>query len=203
MSLSETTQESVYFVDKIGYKNECGDCTMCCQGFLPVQVYDYIATEGSPCHFVEPGGCGGGCSIYDKRPEVCQQYMCAWLQFPVTFPKWMKPNKSDVLLTFRNLDDLPGVYYLQMKEGYNTVRAEVLNWVIRFATSNGYNLEYQVGTNWYHSGSPEFIEHMAKRNMAITQAANNGKYPTGPLPYEEKKEKKTKVRTPKQVAQEG
>jgi hypothetical protein len=162
-----------YFVEQIGYNRECNDCTMCCQGFLPVQVYEYQASEGNPCHFVEPGGCGGGCKIYDNRPEICQQYVCAWLQFPVTFPEWMQPSKSDVILTFRKVSNTNGGdpwVYLQMKEGYNTVRAEVLNWVIRFAMSNGYNLEYQVCGQWYHQGDTEWITQTGTRINAINDS---------------------------------
>jgi len=66
---------------------ECGDCTACCEGWLPDESLDMYA--GQPCkHRIQ-----GGCSIYSDRPEnPCKTFRCAWLDEEATFPEEMRPD---------------------------------------------------------------------------------------------------------------
>lgn len=51
----------------------CGDCTVCC---TLSNVPEVNKKPGEKCkHCVNKG-----CSIYDKRPQVCRDFECAYLQ---------------------------------------------------------------------------------------------------------------------------
>lgn len=66
---------------------ECGDCTACCDGWLPDADLDMY--PGKACkHRVS-----GGCSIYTERPEnPCRIFRCAWLDEETDFPEEMRPD---------------------------------------------------------------------------------------------------------------
>lgn len=49
---------------------------------------------GKPCYFVTEGV---GCSIYDARPKLCQQFECVWLTDP-TVPDALKPSESNLII---------------------------------------------------------------------------------------------------------
>ena len=54
----------------------CGECRVCCK--LPD-----IEALGKPintwCKHADLKRAGGGCGIYDKRPQTCREFSCAWL----------------------------------------------------------------------------------------------------------------------------
>lgn len=57
-------------------ERDCGTCSACCQmggrrSFLP---HPLDKLDG-PCPLLDTRG---GCSIYQTRPETCQQYLCGW-----------------------------------------------------------------------------------------------------------------------------
>lgn len=53
---------------------DCGNCTMCCK--LP-NILETNSPRGEYCKYCEPEI---GCKIYDKRPEECKVFQCAWSQ---------------------------------------------------------------------------------------------------------------------------
>ena len=52
----------------------CGDCTMCCK-LVGVQELD--KPRDTWCEHCE---IGKGCSIYEDRPQSCDDFECLWLQ---------------------------------------------------------------------------------------------------------------------------
>ena len=69
----------------------CGECTMCCQ-VLTIEHFDKDA--GVLCkHCV----LGGGCKIYKKRPDVCQDYECDWMM-ERSMPATLRPDKVGTIL---------------------------------------------------------------------------------------------------------
>lgn len=171
------------FVDEIGLTRECGDCTMCCEGFLPANIHGYEMKPGAPCHFVQQGTCNG-CTIYEDRPNVCKKYECLWKSSPAAVPEWMKPNRSDVILSVKVVTDDDGEQheFIQMREGYNTVRGDVLNWILRlgFNGDGAVNLEYEVGRHWYFYGNAKWIQYMISStgpHRQLQESLNHCKHP--------------------------
>lgn len=73
---------------------ECGECDVCCRGFLTVQVNEIKVELNNPC----PHVCNG-CGIHDTRPEVCRAFQCAW-----KIEGWdddQQPHKSGVITQHR------------------------------------------------------------------------------------------------------
>ena len=146
---------------------ECGDCNMCCQGFLPGNIHGYQMTRGIPCHFAknDSEGCGG-CTIYEDRPKECRDYVCVWKTSPQVIPQWMQPNKSGVILSAReDKNEQTGeVYeYINMKETFEPVSAQVLNQVLRTCMHYNKNLEYEVNGSWFYHGSGDWINYHVER----------------------------------------
>lgn len=154
---------------------ECGDCNMCCQGFLWADIHGYHMSPGIPCHFVSDNPCGS-CTIYDDRPEVCSGYECMWKSHP-TIPEWMKPNKADVLITNGDMT-VNGINYpyVSVKEGFNHIRSDVLNWVLRTCIQHNLNVTYQCHGAWYWQGDDNWMKaHMESRgySMPLQQPAQD------------------------------
>jgi hypothetical protein len=63
---------------------ECGNCNLCCK--LPeVENVKGVYEWCKNCEI------GVGCKIYNNRPEICKDFICAWA-VGLTPPSW-KPNK--------------------------------------------------------------------------------------------------------------
>jgi hypothetical protein len=57
----------------------CNQCSLCCK-LIDVEG---LAAAGKWCPHCKPGTKGGGCTIHDKRPEICIGYNCLWRESPV------------------------------------------------------------------------------------------------------------------------
>ena len=55
---------------------QCGACTACCHG----------------------------CTIYERRPKVCRDWMCMWREFPSLFDESWRPDRSGVLMRMAEVD---------------------------------------------------------------------------------------------------
>ena len=75
---------------------ECGGCTLCCRGTLTVQVNEHKVYPGHACPHVVDSGCG--IHADPSKPEICDAYLCVWLQQP-DMPDWMRPDKVGFILT--------------------------------------------------------------------------------------------------------
>lgn len=74
---------------------ECGECTMCCK-LLGVESIRKAA--GAWCaHCIK-----GGCAIYDRRPQECRNFVCAWLERPVLDERW-KPSLCKFVLSMEGM----------------------------------------------------------------------------------------------------
>jgi hypothetical protein len=135
---------------------KCGECTMCCQGWLTGEAHGYSFYPGMPCHYV---GCSG-CSIYEDRPEdPCKSYKCIWLGENDLLPEWFRPDQSKLICTWREWkDEGEDNYYLDVIECGEEIKSKYLQWLIRFHCDSGINMSYSLsGTRCYY-GSDEFIQ---------------------------------------------
>lgn len=67
---------------------KCGDCTLCC-------TLTTVPELGKPTNF-QCMHCAKGCSIYERRPQSCRDFQCAWLRGEM--PQWMRPDKVHVMI---------------------------------------------------------------------------------------------------------
>lgn len=137
---------------------QCGDCTKCCEGFLSGEAKGKTFYPGKPCHFVT---IGKGCSIYKDRPQdPCVSYRCAWLT-DENLPEWFKPNEINAITDVRKIKDIP---YINVVEAGETLRANVLSWLIQYAMNNGLNLRWMVLGGAYWIGNKDFLDAMNEGN---------------------------------------
>jgi hypothetical protein len=70
----------------------CGDCSLCCK---LIRVDAFAKPPGTWCSHCAPGS--GGCTIYDRRPMECRNFLCAWMVSPSLGEPW-RPNKCKLVL---------------------------------------------------------------------------------------------------------
>lgn len=74
----------------------CGTCTACCKVFA---IMELAKPAGSWCQHCDVGV---GCKIYDKRPEVCNDFACLWLQSQSRDSKLideLRPDKCKIVFS--------------------------------------------------------------------------------------------------------
>lgn len=77
-------------------KRACGDCVMCCK---TMTVPSLSKPRDSWCTYCRIGKTGGGCTIYDLRPDLCASFECVWLQDRAgLLPDSARPDRSGVVL---------------------------------------------------------------------------------------------------------
>lgn len=140
----------------VSEKRSCGDCTLCCEGWLINSSHGYEMWPGRKCQFVS---LGKGCTIYDQRPDTCVKYECQWLS-DERIPEWMKPNKCGAILKEREMN---GVKYLEIIEAGQKLDSEVLSWAFNSLVTKKFdNLKYQVSSGWNYFGTKEFFDVIKK-----------------------------------------
>lgn len=137
-------------------ERKCGECTLCCQGWLIADVYGHRLMPGSPCHFM-----GNSCAIYNDRPNVCRDFRCVWLEDSnFSIPEWMKPSLSNVIIFRKKWGHNDEHTYLVAIECGEKMRPEILHWIINYCDSNRIDLEYQFNDQIHRRGCTEFKEYM-------------------------------------------
>ena len=86
---------------------ECGSCTACCTT-LPIKALDKpINTHCQHC-------VGGGCSIYDSKPQTCTEFECAYIQGS-NVPESLRPDKCGVIFIKQDDNTFKGVLIPNME----------------------------------------------------------------------------------------
>jgi hypothetical protein len=82
----------------------CGGCVVCCI-VPPVKSPEFRKTSGVACdHCVR----GAGCAIYDRRPQVCRDWMCGWRSLPFLDDRW-RPDACGLLVVPED-EDIPPTF---------------------------------------------------------------------------------------------
>lgn len=130
----------------------CGDCAKCCEGWLPGKAYGHDFYPGTPCFFLEKT-----CSIYKDRPvDPCRNFKCNWLSENI-FPMWMKPSLVNVIIVkgqYKNMS----YYEIVMSDDINVIDSKTLNWLTKWATNTGSNIQYCINGKTQRVGLPEFVD---------------------------------------------
>jgi hypothetical protein len=70
---------------------ECGECIACCR--LPqIDAPELQKPAGVLC----PHNNGGGCGIYESRPEICRDWFCIWRRVG-NLPDAARPDRCGVM----------------------------------------------------------------------------------------------------------
>ena len=78
----------------------CGTCYACC---VYLDIKELNKWGGQHCNHLNGVDCPEKrCSIYQRRPEACSSYRCAWLQG--CFDEDLRPNACGVLVTGYDID---------------------------------------------------------------------------------------------------
>jgi hypothetical protein len=83
---------------------ECGECTVCC--FLP-----HIATPEftKPAKVLCQHCTGTGCGIYERRPNVCRTWHCAWRRLERMADN-LRPDICGVVFSLEVLNPAPSPF---------------------------------------------------------------------------------------------
>lgn len=135
---------------------ECGNCSVCCGGWIKGTVRGYDFYPGKPCKF----SCKTGCSIYDERPEYpCKVFNCVW-KLDNTLPDSMQPNQCGLLLTHNELDGIP---FIRSYECGKVMDVKSFSNLVQYCYTNRLNLLYQLDGGWFPLGSPQFVEKVIQK----------------------------------------
>lgn len=85
-------------------KRRCDACTVCCTE-LKIETPEFRKPANTACKHL----CAAGCSIYETRPPVCQQFLCGWRLFAELADDW-RPDLSGVLVMRKAPGELPPAY---------------------------------------------------------------------------------------------
>jgi len=140
---------------------QCGSCTKCCEGYLQGSAHGKPFYLGNPCHYIE---IGKGCTIYAKRPkDPCVTYRCQWLD-NLEIPEWFKPDKINAIITKRVIKNTH-IEYWDLCEAGETMKSNVLSWVIQYALNNKINLRWQVEGGIHWVGAEDFNKALQETNV--------------------------------------
>ena len=85
--------------------NACGDCTACCERFtIEGDIWeDGIKKKNVLCKY----NCNG-CTIYEDRPKICQDFKCVWLRIKEARPDFcesMRPDNVGAIVLTKEPED--------------------------------------------------------------------------------------------------
>lgn len=139
---------------------QCGSCNICCEGWFGGDINGHKLQIGNPC----PHKQNSGCSIHEKRPELCRQFNCIWLERSDIFDESLRPDKTRTIGSRRWINDLE---FVLLREASKPLDPETLSIIFtEFYKERIKNLIWQVGEKWYIIGSPIFVEQAQKYMQA-------------------------------------
>ncbi len=142
---------------------ECQECDLCCRRLLCV-INDHVVHPGKPCFYL-----GNHCTIYEQRPQLCRDYLCAYMQNIV--PEWMKPSLSKVIVSVEPWGPNKEFKLLRATECGQKLSVEVLSWLVDYSRDNNIGLIYQLENVWHYLGPDAFMEFFAK--LRLTKENND------------------------------
>lgn len=137
----------------------CGECTKCCEGWLSANIKGHSMYPGCPCFFLSKGKC----TDYVGRPDVCKTYNCAWLAEQETFPEWMRPDLTGVIISKIILPSQPDLTHYEVAEAGGKLDVKTLNWMVQWSLNVGVNLYYQIEGKHHAIGSDAFKSYMMSK----------------------------------------
>lgn len=141
------------------YNRQCGECNMCCKWLFYI-VNGNIKHPGKPCFYL-----GDTCTVYDKRPQSCRNYHCAYIQG--ILPEWMKPSRSNVLVNVESWGPNKEYKMLRVIECGKKLDSEILSWFVQFSRTTNTGIIYMLSGVWNFVGPDEFLKFFEKDILKI------------------------------------
>jgi hypothetical protein len=143
----------------IASERQCGPCTACCDGWLKIEVQGHQVDRSKPCPF----SANHRCTIYDTRPQdPCREFICGWLSQASPLPKWMRPDKANMIVLPANFTWQGHPVDIAVAAG-DRPKTKALEWLKAFCTARKRLLLYQVAEEWYAFGPPMFQQETHER----------------------------------------
>jgi hypothetical protein len=70
-------------------------------------------------------------------------------------PMWMRPDKSKAIVTERDVD---GIKYWDVSECGETLKSEVLSWLVMYTIGHQSNLQYRINSGAFKIGQQDFLD---------------------------------------------
>jgi len=152
MTASDTANEA-------GTPRPCGDCAMCCGGWLRTKVLGHYLDVGRPCPYTS----GNHCTIHAERPEdPCGIFFCGWAEPGSRLPEWMQPNLCGVIvLTGRS--SWRGLPVDILVACGRDPEDRTLEWYRTYSIESRRPFIYQHAGAWFGFGPREFREEIAAK----------------------------------------
>jgi hypothetical protein len=140
-------------------QRQCGGCIACCDGSLRITVEGEAVYPGKPC----PHCTLAGCAIYGRHPrDPCQRFVCGWLAPKSPLPEWLRPDKAGLVLLPAELRWRGLEVDVAVPTGAGP-GPEALAWLTQFSERMRRPLLYQIGSEWFAVGPPEFQAEIRAR----------------------------------------
>jgi hypothetical protein len=68
---------------------------------------------------------------------------------------WMRPNISGAIVTEREVE---GIKYWDVSECGETLKSEVLSWLVMYTIDHQSNLQYRINSGAFKIGQQDFLE---------------------------------------------
>ncbi|MEW6353766.1 MAG: SEC-C metal-binding domain-containing protein [Pseudomonadota bacterium] len=142
-----------------GEPRPCGDCSLCCDGWLKTHVLGHDIALGHPCPFSD----GHHCTIHEKRPhDPCRVFFCGWAEAGSHLPEWMWPKQSGVIvLTGRS--QWRGRPVDVLVSAGRDPDEKVLGWYQDYSIKSLRPFLYQRNEQWFGFGPEEFQRDIAAK----------------------------------------
>lgn len=137
----------------------CGDCSLCCEGWLKTRVMNIQIDVGKPC----PHCSGHHCTIHADRPrDPCRIFFCGWAVPDSPLPDWLHPSECGVIvLTDRS--SWRGKPVDVLVSAGKDPDERLLQWYRHYSINNLRPFIYQNEGMWFGFGPMEFQREIAAK----------------------------------------
>jgi len=151
--------------DAVAVTRSCGNCSLCCDGWVKTSVNGHEIDMGKPC----PYSSGHNCSIHEQRPEdPCRIFFCGWAEPNSRLPEWMKPNECGVIvITGRSSWRGRPVDILVANGG--EIDTRVMRWFQQHGIKEKRPFVFQSNEQWFGFGPPDFQQAVKEKGHLLLE----------------------------------
>lgn len=142
----------------------CGECSLCCDGWVKTRVLGHDIDFGKPCPFSS----GHNCTIHEKRPDdPCRAFFCGWAEPKSDLPEWLQPSQSGVIMLSGRATWSGRPVDVLVSAGKDPDE-KVLGWFHDYSIKHMRPFIYQRDEQWYAFG-PEAFQRVVSERVAKGQ----------------------------------